>query len=76
VHLTPKAHAALPFIEAEWQATGRAVAALDAELPMPLEDLLKAVAEALERRPFRERLAHAGLAATGQRRRAENSSRT
>jgi DNA-binding MarR family transcriptional regulator len=76
VHLTSKARAALPFIEAEWQATERAVAALDAELPMPLEDLLRTVAEALERRPFRERLAHAGLTATGQRRRAENSSLT
>lgn len=61
VHLTPKARAALPLIEAEWRATQRAVVALDTELPMPLEDVLRTVAEALHRRPFRQRIADAGL---------------
>ncbi|MFC4013950.1 MarR family winged helix-turn-helix transcriptional regulator [Nonomuraea purpurea] len=57
VHLSQKAMAALPLIEAEWAATERAVRELDAELPMPLADVLRAAAQALERRPFRDRIA-------------------
>ncbi|WP_369392473.1 MarR family winged helix-turn-helix transcriptional regulator [Streptomyces sp. CG1] len=57
VELTPRAHALLPQIEAEWDATVAAMAELDAELSMPLADLLMEVAEAVRRRPFRERIA-------------------
>jgi DNA-binding MarR family transcriptional regulator len=57
VQLTPKAHALLPMIETEWAATAAALRELDAELPMPLADLLLQVVDALERRPFRERIA-------------------
>lgn len=57
VRLTPKAHALLPTIETEWAATVAALRGLDAELPMPLEDLLSEVAAALDRRPFRDRVA-------------------
>ncbi|WP_328916121.1 MULTISPECIES: MarR family winged helix-turn-helix transcriptional regulator [unclassified Streptomyces] len=57
VALTPKAHALLPRIEAEWDATAAAMAALDAELSMPLGKLLTEVAEAVHRRPFRDRVA-------------------
>lgn len=60
VHLTAKARAALPVIEAEWQATGRAAADLDADLPVPLADVLTAVVEALEQRSFRRRIAESG----------------
>ncbi|SDL12010.1 MarR family winged helix-turn-helix transcriptional regulator [Nonomuraea jiangxiensis] len=56
VHLTPKAQATLPEIEAEWAATERAVRELDAELPVPLAEVLRATVEALERRPFRDRI--------------------
>ncbi|MFF4753203.1 MarR family winged helix-turn-helix transcriptional regulator [Streptomyces sp. NPDC002514] len=56
IELTPKAHALLPQIEAEWDATVAAMAELDAELSMPLADLLTEVAEAVRRRPFRERI--------------------
>jgi DNA-binding MarR family transcriptional regulator len=59
VGLTPKARALLPQIEAEWEATVAAMAELDAELSMPLGELLREVAEAVGRRPFRERIAAA-----------------
>jgi DNA-binding MarR family transcriptional regulator len=56
VALTPRAEALLPTVEAEWAATSAAMRELDAELPMPLADLLTAVLSALDRRPFRERI--------------------
>ncbi|WP_328412574.1 MarR family transcriptional regulator [Streptomyces violaceus] len=59
IDLTPKARALLPLIEAEWEATAAAMAELDAELSMPLAELLREVAEAVGRRPFRERVAAA-----------------
>lgn len=59
VGLTPKAHALLPQIKAEWSATAAAMAGLDAELSMPLAELLAEVADAVRRRPFRERIAAA-----------------
>ena len=57
VALTPKANELLPRITAEWDATQAAMAGLDAELSMPLSDLLTEVAEAVRRRPFRGRIA-------------------
>lgn len=59
IDLTPKAHALLPQIEAEWDAAAAAMADLDAELSMPLAELLAEVADAVRRRPFRERIAAA-----------------
>ncbi|MEU5155742.1 MarR family transcriptional regulator [Glycomyces sp. NPDC021274] len=56
VSLTPKARALLPRITAEWDATVAAMADLDAELPVPLAELLTAVADALHRRPLRDRI--------------------
>ncbi|MGX1562931.1 MarR family winged helix-turn-helix transcriptional regulator [Streptomyces sp. NPDC055506] len=56
IDLTPKTHALLPRIEAEWEATATAMAELDAELSMPLAVLLSEVVEAAGRRPFRERV--------------------
>jgi DNA-binding MarR family transcriptional regulator len=56
VTLTDRARALLPTIEAEWAATTAAMRELDAELPMPLADLLREVAAALRQRPFRERI--------------------
>jgi DNA-binding MarR family transcriptional regulator len=57
VQLTPKARALLPTIETEWAATVAAMRELDAELPTPLATLLAELRAALERRPFRERIA-------------------
>lgn len=56
VRLTDRAVALLPTIEAEWAATTAAMRELDAELPMPLADLLAAALSALRRRSFRERV--------------------
>jgi DNA-binding MarR family transcriptional regulator len=56
VTLTDRARDLLPLIEAEWAATTAAMRELDAELPMPLGDLLLAVRAALARRPFRDRI--------------------
>jgi DNA-binding MarR family transcriptional regulator len=56
VRLTAKARALLPKIDAEWAATASAAAEMDAELPFPLAELVPAIAEALERRSFRQRM--------------------
>jgi DNA-binding MarR family transcriptional regulator len=56
VHLTEQARAILPTIEAEWDATASAADELDAELPFPLRELVPAVAAALDRRGFRDRI--------------------
>ncbi|MGB6457889.1 MAG: MarR family transcriptional regulator, partial [Streptosporangiaceae bacterium] len=56
VHLTDKARGLLPKIEAEWAATASAAAEMDAELPFPLAELVPAIAAALARRRFRQRI--------------------
>jgi DNA-binding MarR family transcriptional regulator len=63
VRLTERATNALPAIEAEWAATRSAAEELDAELPFPLSDLVPAIASALERKPFRQRITESGPAA-------------
>ncbi|MFD2765178.1 MarR family winged helix-turn-helix transcriptional regulator [Micromonospora eburnea] len=62
VTLTDRARALLPVVEAEWAATATAMRRLDAELPVPLADELRAVLAALRRRPLRDRIADTGLA--------------
>ncbi|RBQ22104.1 MarR family transcriptional regulator [Spongiactinospora rosea] len=64
-NLTARAKDLLPFIEADWAATAAAMRELDAELPMPLGDVLVAVVRALQRRPLRERLADGPQEAEG-----------
>jgi DNA-binding MarR family transcriptional regulator len=59
VRLTGKARSLLPVIDAEWAATGAAAADLDAELPVPLGQMLTAIIRAVERRPMRERITDA-----------------
>ena len=59
VDLTDATRSLLPAIQAEWAATAAAAAALDAELPYPLSDLVTAVRDALARRSFRERIGDA-----------------
>lgn len=57
VHLTERAHALLPVVEAEWAASTAAMRELDTELPVPLPDVLHAVLDAVARRPLRQRIA-------------------
>ncbi|MCC5575859.1 winged helix DNA-binding protein [Microtetraspora sp. AC03309] len=64
VRLTSRARESLPVIEAEWAATEAAARGLDAELPMPLADLLTQTVLALRRKPFRQRIAESGLDVT------------
>jgi DNA-binding MarR family transcriptional regulator len=59
VRLTPKTRRLLPAINAEWDATDAASAALDAELPYSLRQLIDDLAGALADRPFRQRIAEA-----------------
>jgi DNA-binding MarR family transcriptional regulator len=57
VHLTRKAQRLRPVLDAEWTATTTAVRELSAELSAPLETIARELAEALQRRAFRDRIA-------------------
>ena len=59
VELTDTARAALPAIRAEWEVTVAAMTALDAELPYPMSTFVTDLRTALERVPFRARMAAA-----------------
>jgi DNA-binding MarR family transcriptional regulator len=60
VRLSPKGEQMLPALRRQWSRAAAAVAALDAELPVPLADTVTAAIEALERVPFKERMRVAG----------------
>ena len=62
VRLTDRARSLQPVIDAEWAATEAAVADLDAELPVPLGEMLAAILRAVERRSMRDRIADAARA--------------
>jgi DNA-binding MarR family transcriptional regulator len=62
VRLTDRATSLLPVIDAEWAATAAAAADLDAELPVPLGEVLAAIVRAVERRPMHARIADAARA--------------
>ena len=57
VHLTRKAQRLRPVLDAEWTATTAAVRELSAELSAPLETIARELADALQRRAFRDRIA-------------------
>jgi DNA-binding MarR family transcriptional regulator len=59
VGLSAKARDLLPAIDAEWESTEAAAAALDAELPYSLSALIDDLAAALERKRFRDRIGEA-----------------
>ena len=59
VALTPAAEAMLPALERQWAATNAAARGLDEELSAPLSALLVETIEALERKPYAERIAAA-----------------
>jgi len=57
VHLTRKAQRLRPVIDAEWAATTAAVRELSTELSAPLDTIAHELAEALQHRSFRDRIA-------------------
>jgi DNA-binding MarR family transcriptional regulator len=60
VRLSPKGEQMLPALHRQWSRAAAAVAALDAELPVPLTAAVTAAIKALERVPFKERMRVAG----------------
>ncbi|MGH3500854.1 MAG: MarR family winged helix-turn-helix transcriptional regulator [Nocardioidaceae bacterium] len=56
VDLTERGRSVLPFLEAEWQATERALAELEAETPYPLSQVVRDLETALARRSFHDRV--------------------
>ena len=62
VTLTPSGRAVVPVLRAEWDATEAAIAELESELPYPPSQVAADLRQAVERRPFHERvLAHLRL---------------
>ena len=59
VTLTDRSRELMPAIDAEWESTEAAAAALDAELPYSLSALIDELDAALRRRRFRDRIADA-----------------
>ena len=59
VQLTATTHAMKAALDAEWEATETAYAAINAELSAPLSQVVDELAEALKRRSFRDRIADA-----------------
>ena len=56
VALTPLAKAMIPKLEQHWRSTNDAARLLDAELSMPLSDLLREAIAALDRASFAQRV--------------------
>ncbi|WP_346280441.1 MarR family transcriptional regulator [Pseudonocardia sp.] len=56
VALTDRGRALVPFLEAEWRATERAWAELEAELPYALTHVVDDITAALQRRSFLDRI--------------------
>jgi DNA-binding MarR family transcriptional regulator len=59
VQLTAATEAIRPALDAEWSATEAAMAGLNAELTASLGQVVREMAEALQRRSFRDRIADA-----------------
>ncbi len=56
VALTGRGRQIVPFLEAEWRATERAVAGLEAEIPYALSQVVRDLEAALARRSFHDRI--------------------
>ncbi|TQF12322.1 MarR family transcriptional regulator [Myxococcus llanfairpwllgwyngyllgogerychwyrndrobwllllantysiliogogogochensis] len=59
IRLSPSGRALLPGLQSRWKATASAAASLDAELPVPLSEVLERAIQALETKSFDERVASA-----------------
>lgn len=72
VHLTAEAARLKPVLDAEWEATDAAFAALNGELTASLSQIVDEMNAALDRRSFRDRIADAaaGLDAIAEDHRA------
>jgi DNA-binding MarR family transcriptional regulator len=64
IRLTERGRALMPRLQLCWQATAKAAATLDADLPMPLSVLLDDALQALQRESFGQRIQSARAAAT------------
>lgn len=56
ITLTERAREIVPFIEAEWRATERALAEVEDEIPYALSRAVRDVEAVLARRPFHDRI--------------------
>lgn len=57
VALTERGTAVVPFLEAEWQATERALEDLETEVPYALSQVVRDIEAALRERSFHDRIA-------------------
>ena len=73
ISMTPKLKRMLAPLEAQWAATNRAADKLSDELPYSLQDLVSSAIDALEQKPFRDRIAEASGKSAGRRRRATSA---
>jgi DNA-binding MarR family transcriptional regulator len=56
ISLTDQGRALVPFLEAEWRATEAALAELETEIPCPITQVIRDMADALQRRSFHDRI--------------------
>lgn len=54
--LSPAAHEIMPAVERRWQATEATARELEAELGVPLAEVIRNAIRALDRKPFDERI--------------------
>lgn len=73
VRMTPRLRRMLDRLETQWTATNLAADRLNDELPHSLQDVVSSAIEALERKPFGERIAEAADGSNRKRRRAGRS---
>lgn len=76
VRMTPKLRRMLGRLQQQWAATAGAAARLDEELGHSLKDAVTGAIGALERKPFRERIAEAGNGTSRRRRAAASTAGT
>lgn len=66
IRLTAAGDALLPRLRERWETTDRAARDLEAEIGLPLAEVLTRAIAALESRPFRDRIRHSGRPGPGR----------
>jgi DNA-binding MarR family transcriptional regulator len=56
ISLTDQGRGLVPFLEAEWRATEAALGELETEIPYPITQVVRDMADALQRRSFHDRI--------------------